>query len=301
MKQRLLVVLTLLFAQGCANQRVRFERFVHYAPYRFSGPAPQVKCRSSGKWKWCVDTPRKSMKTDRETILYVLHHAGASERTWGEFPVARKFYSWFKKRGVPAPRVVSVSYGPYWTLMEEPGKTQPALLRPFVDEVMPEIERGFKFSPSKRLLWGTSQGGLNGASLILREPDLFSRAVLSCPAIFAFPMYSDSQADAYIERNDSVRRSVYWGLKKLRPRIGGAEAWAREAPLVLIENAESLPPTFVQINPGDEYGFQDGGRKFAETAQSRGLPVTLKSGGWSHCVFDIESAIEFLIAQDGLQ
>ena len=294
MQIKFLIVGALVLVTGCAKQRVRFERFRQYAPYRFAGPAPKPECSSSGQWKWCVDQPPASVKIDPTTILYVLHHAGGSERTWTDYPVARKFYAWFAKRKLPAPRVVAVSYGRYWTLMEEAGETQPALLRPFVDGLLPEIEGAFKPAPTQRMLWGTSQGGLNGASLILREPELFARAVLSCPAIFSFPMYSNSEADAYIVRLKAVRKSVYWGLGKLRPLIGGDAAWEREGPLSLVAAAETLPPTLVQVNNRDEYGFQDGGRKFAALARSRGLPVTIEAAGDAHCVIDPEPGIAFL-------
>ena len=293
-RKPLVFIGALFFLQSCASQQARFDRLFHYAPYRFAGPAPEAECREFESWKWCVDKPDSSAAVDEKSVLYVLHHAGGSERTWSESPVARKFYAQLLKQGAAAPRVVSVSYGPYWTLMEEAGEKQPALLRPFVDTLMPEIERSLGMSSPKRLLWGMSQGGLNGASLILREQQLFARAVLSCPAIYSFPLYSDSAADTYIERVKANRESVYWGLEKLRPRIGGANAWRREGPLGLIGTVKSLPPTLMQVNVADEYGFQEGGKMLFTRAKSRGFPVEIQTYGNSHCVIDAERAVNFL-------
>jgi pimeloyl-ACP methyl ester carboxylesterase len=293
MPRLLLLAAALAALSGCVTQRAKLARWFHYAPQRFAGPAPEIECRSSGKWKWCADAARSS--ADASTILYVLHPAGGSERTWSEYPVSRKFYDRYEKRGLKPPRVVAVSYGKYWTLMEAPGSAQPALLRPFVDDLMPAIELALGITGKpRRLLWGTSQGGLNGASLILRDPDLFERVVLSCPAFYSFPLYSDREADAYITRLGASRDSVYWGLARLRPRIGGPEAWEREGPLTLIAKADRLPPTLVQANPGDEFGFQEGARRFSTFAKENRLPVTLSENGKHHCVIDTVEAIDFL-------
>lgn len=290
------LVLISFLISGCALQRGRARRFFHYASYLSAGPAPEADCRQTEVIRYCFHKPPKGTIEDPDAVLYFLHPADGSEKDWVKYPISRVYYQRFRKRDVPAPQVVTLSYGPYWTLMNEPGEKQPALFETFVSSWMALIEEETG-APRRRYIWGMSQGGLNAAELILKRPDLFAGAVISCPAFYSFPLYSkDDVIKRYIKRTGADAGSVNWGLAILRPRVGGPEAWAEEDPLALAAKARRIPPTLIQANTGDDYGFYEGASRFYDALHDSDLPVTFASSPGAHCVVDAPQAVDFLIA-----
>lgn len=295
MHSRVVVALILFSLSGCAVQRGRVARWFHFVSYVPDGPAPRTECRKAEDFRYCVDVPPKKTKANPNSLLYVLHHAGGGPRSWSGSPAARVFYARFRKAKISPPVVVSVSYGPYWTLMDAPGSKQKALFEDFVSRAMPRIETDLGV-PRRRLLWGVSQGAFNGAQLLFKRPKLFRGAVLSCPAIYTIPLYSGKEAiREYTERTKADPYSVIWGIELLRPLIGGPEAWAKEDPLALARRAKGLPPVMIQANAKDEFGFFEGGQLLAEILKDRGEPVEFRRNSGSHCAIDPRQASDFLI------
>lgn len=300
MKRRLglwLVLLIPLLSTGCALRRARMNRWFHFASYLAEGPPPIPVCHKAGKLGYCVHKAPEGVAEDPEAILYFLHPAESDELGWRDFPISRVYYKMFHENELPAPRVVTVSYGPYWTLMDEPGETQPALFETFVSSWMPLIESETG-PPRRRYLWGMSQGAFNAAVLVLKRPKLFDGGVLSCPSFFTVPLYGDAKAIAkYVKKTKADAYSVDWAVRTLRPLVGGPEAWKRGDPLELAKLSKGLPlpPLLIQANKEDEYGFYKGAKKFYKTLKKLHHPVKFRPYHGMHCVVDAEKAVDFLI------
>ncbi|MFH1095506.1 MAG: hypothetical protein V1728_04780, partial [Candidatus Micrarchaeota archaeon] len=246
---------------------------------------------------YCIHKSPEGVAEDPKALLYFLHPAEADELSWREFPISRVYYKMFHENELPAPRVVTISYGPYWTLMDEPGEIQPALFETFVSSWMPLIERETG-PPNRRYLWGMSQGAFNSSLLVLKRPKLFDGAVLSCPSFFPFPLYSDAKVIAkYVKSSNADAYSVDWAVRTLRPRVGGPEAWKKEDPLKLAARSKGLPlpPILIQANKKDEYGFYKGAKQFYKTLKKLRHPVSFRPYRGMHCVVDAEKAVDFLI------
>lgn len=271
----------------------RLTAWLRLAAYRLSGPPPSQVGPSDGDW--CLFKPPAGVGEDAASLLYFLHPACGDAGSWGRLPLSRVFYARAKALGAPAPRVVGVSYGPLWSLLPTPGAEQPSLLERFVGTDLPRIEASLG-APRRRLLWGMSQGGFNAASVLLSHPGTFARAAVTCPAFYDFPIYSDEEAWRFVARTGASAELAWWGLERLRPRVGGPEAWSREDPLVRAADARELPPTLVQATQGDEYGFFTGAERFTAALASRGLPATWAPEPGGHCVFDAARAADFLLA-----
>ncbi len=293
--RRLFLIVLVSCLTGCAVHSARSYRWFHFVSYLTAGPPPSAECGEEDGMRYCIHTAPKRAKEDETSVLYFLHHAGGSQLSWRELPMSRVYYSYFRRRYLPAPKVVTISYGPYWTLMDEPGEKQEALFQRFVDRDMPLIEEKLG-SPRRRYLWGMSQGGLNAASLILKSPDLFNGAVLSCPAFYSVSIYADDEElRSYAARTHSdFEGSVMWGIRRLRPLVGGPEEWARADPLILARDAERVPPLLIQANRKDEFGFFEGSEIFYRALRKRNHTVTFKPYRGGHCVVGIAQAVRFI-------
>ena len=275
---------------GCAS--VNF--YAHYIPYYLSGPGPSGECGEGPDFKYCLYSAPKGVQDDPDSVLYFLHYADGSERSWGKIPIARVYYSEFRSRGLPAPRVATVSYGPYWTLFDKPGPKSPARFAPFTEKVMPFIEEKLG-RPKRRYVWGMSQGGNNAALLVLKRKDLWSGAVFSCPAFYTFPIFGGPKVFAdYVARTHANAETAAWGRGLVADRIAGPEEWAKEDPLARAAEASGLPPIYINCTKEDAFGFFEGASRMAQILRERGQSVVFKEESGAHCQLDARSISGFL-------
>ena len=281
-------------ASGCAVHSSRSYRALHFVSFLNSGPPPVAQCRTRGELRYCVHTAPKEAEEDLSSILYFLHYAGGSEKSWEELPFSRVYYAYFRRRNLPVPKVVSISYGPYWTLSDARSETGEALFPAFLQRDMPFIEEELG-TPKRRYLWGMSQGGLNAARLILRRPEMFDGAILSCPALYSLSIYApEEQLRAYALRTKAdFDGSVMWGIKALLPWAGGPQAWRMEDPLNLAKEADHVPPILIQANRRDEFGFFEGAEIFYRELKRKRQSVTFKPHFGGHCVVGITQAVRW--------
>jgi pimeloyl-ACP methyl ester carboxylesterase len=266
--------------------------YLHHGKYLLAGAKPAVNCGEGPGFKYCL---HEGPHGDGRDALYFLHYANGSELSWSKIPLARAYYAEFHKRGLPAPRVVSVSYGTHWNLLDKGGRLPGGgLFDHFVSTAMPFLEARLG-KPGRRFIWGMSQGSLNGALLVLKRPELWSGAVFSCPAWFTIPVHADDKTVAeFVARTRADPKVARSGLDFIRERTAGPEEWAREEPLARAAAASRLPPLSVDCTTGDEYGFFEGARRFSEILKARGEPVTFRAERGSHCQLDARAASAFL-------
>lgn len=280
----------LLLAAGCGSTRF----YAHFVPYYFAGPKPSAQCGQGQGFRYCAYRAPPGAADDPESVLYFFHYGGGSEESWSSFPAARVYYAEFKKRGLPAPRVVAVSYGGNWVLFDKPGPKSAGLFGPFVSEALPWLEDKFG-RPRRRYVWGMSQGSLNAGLVVLKKPELWSGAVFSCPGFSQLsPFASPAEIDAFIKRTRADRAKVQSWLKLVRERVAGPEAWTREDPLARALSASGLPPVYIDCTREDEYGFFEGAARMAEILRERGQNAEFVAESGEHCQLDARGVAVFL-------
>ncbi len=291
-KARSILPLVLLALCGCAAQRAGARRAIRYSALYFKGPAPEGECRDGGRFKYCVYRPPRGAADDPDATLYFLHFGSGSEKTFGG-PIGRAFYAGYAKRRATPPRVVSVSFAPYWILVDKPGGRYPApTFREFVEDWMPELERGAP--PRRRLLWGISQGGFSAALLALRRPELWDAAALSCPAIPPLsPFAPVRELDDYAARHGLDARRFAYGLTLFTYRLEN-DADYRALDVVRLAAAAKGPRMFLQANEKDEFGFFDGASRLRDALASGGTPTRFQAQPGGHCVNDVDAVVDFL-------
>lgn len=250
MKPFLAIFIVLLYS-GCVHPNER---------------SANSKCGRGPGFDYCI-------QRGSDTVLYYLHGAGQSHRSWGKWSVARNLEKDFQKNGVAVPTVVSISFGEYWILKKGDG------LERFVEKAIPYIENRIGV-PEKRWLWGLSMGGFNATQLLLRHPNMWSTAVLSCPAITGLSPYAAKEdIQEFIAASGAEPRKVRWMLSFSRKAFSERE-WSENEPFALAANTSSLPPVFVECGDKDEYGFFEGAQRFASAVGAEFNPVV----GGGHCV-----------------
>jgi pimeloyl-ACP methyl ester carboxylesterase len=280
---------------GCS----RAAFYAHFVPYYFAGHAPKAECSDGPGFRYCLHRAPGGVD-DGKSTLYFLHYAGGSEQSWSKIPVSRVYYAEFARRGLPPPRVVTISFGPYWTLFDAPGPLSPEGRFPvFVNKVIPFIE-GKIGTPARRFIWGMSQGGLNAAELVLRRPDLWSGAVFSCPGWYTTSVFATGPAfEDYVRRTGGARKTVRWGMGLIRDRVASLEAWEREDPLERAKTAKGLPPVYIDCTREDEFGFYEGARLMDKRLRASGQTVTFREERGKHCELDARAAARFLAERVG--
>lgn len=228
-------------------------------------------------------------------VLYFLHGRGQNHRSWSRWGPARDYYRSLAERGVPAPTVVSVSFGRVWLLTERGPHRLNGLLETFVREAMPRAE-ALTGPPSRRLLWGFSMGGFNAAQLVLRYPELWSAAVLSSAALPTVGPYPGRRELLdYRRRTGAGWLQVEFMRRAVRPYFRADGSWDRHDPFQLARRAERLPPIYIECSDRDHYGFLEGSRRLYEELLGAGHTASFEAcEGQGHCWIPVRRVAEFL-------
>jgi pimeloyl-ACP methyl ester carboxylesterase len=262
-------------------------------------------------FSWCVETGKT---IDKTKVLYHLHGGGGNERSLLDSAFYQRLKETWKARNMRPPLVITVSFGPFWTLTDLPSAhvaKHPVLFDFLTERVIPYLESKNATSNSlntldgavatagttvqTRFLIGTSMGGFNAALLIERRPDLFRKAVLGCPAFFStvHPFSEPAEIDAYVARTGALRDAVNYGLYILGADFQGLTPadWERNNPLALAAVMTPLSPEIlIWYNQADEFGFEEGAAELASSAALLGARVAEMYNASTHC--RIDSAME---------
>jgi S-formylglutathione hydrolase FrmB len=267
-------------------------------PASIAAPAVDVNCYQStttGFWyHYCVHKAEASTSQD---VIYYFHGIRGSEYEWESSPYFSQIYTLW---GNAAPIVVSVSYGSTWLLAERNGSRYSGLYENFVTVALPSIESSRNIHPAHRMLMGLSMGGFNAAQVYLKNPELFTKVGLACPAITTVGPYSDADAIGnYTARTHALSSYVNNALYLSSEYFPNATAWSEADPIALA-NARltpNYPALYVSGGLQDEYGFFEGAAQFATIASSHGVSATWVPLPGRHCTFDWEGTARFFIAQ----
>lgn len=244
------------------------------------------------RYTYCVHSVTPSVNAD---VVYYLHGANGDAESWANGDHFREMYDTW---GTQAPTVVSVSYGPHWLLAERNPSRYSGLLTHFVQTVIPSIERERALKPARRHLAGASMGGFNASQLYLKNPELFSKVALLCPALAEIgPFSGDAAIDAYVARTGANRGMLDNSLYLTRLFFPNRAAWASADPLPVAQARvkAGYPDLLVTIGLQDDYGFFEGSSKFVDAVKAKGAKATYVSVQGKHCSWDWKSVIQFLV------
>ena len=246
------------------------------------------------RYNWCIDTVDGAKPSG--DVIYFLHGMFGSERSWlsdGNQSAIRQ--AWTAK-GIKAPPVISVSFGPAWLLTEIPYGGHSSRQEMFIRKIMPHLEGKLGFAVKSRRLYGESMGGFSAAQLLLKNSELFSKVALICPAINDMgPFASEKEVDDFVSARPHVNR---WFIDQLlqfsRGEFVSQENWLKHDPVRLAGALSARSPEILMTAwELDDYGFHDGSLKFKNLAQAQGARLkwtSMTSGG--HCQHDARSIEE---------
>ena len=272
--------------------------FFTTAPLSAHAQSPTIRSCYSVKggavrWDYCVYKPTQSKGQD---VLYYLHGLEGSDTEWSELPHYDDVYqSW----GANAPTVVTISYGGIWLLAEKNGSGYSGLYENFLNTALPFIEKTNNLTPSRRLLVGLSMGGFNAAQLYLKNPNLFARVALLCPAITTVgPYSSQTEINAYVARTHALWTNVRNALEVSSTYFPNESAWENADPISLAskQGNSTFPPLFVSGGLQDQYGFFEGAAYFASEVVSQGAQAIWDPVNGGHCSFDWQATANFIVA-----
>jgi hypothetical protein len=212
----------------------------------------------SGSVGYCI---KMYDRTANQDVLYFFHGAMPDSAVDPERVLANgdpNLEERWRAQGLAPPTIISVSWGPKWTLKGN-------RLTSFELEVIPEIERRLGAPFGRRLVIGTSIGGVNAYLAWALLPHLFDRAAFLCAP---FPRYNP-----YASRLTKLRiadrlsggsrelRAHYLGVMSVLATVykadfSSAAEWNRYQPTALMKAVAGYkPPAYVVFDRRDEFGF----------------------------------------------
>lgn len=243
------------------------------------------------KFGWCIHS---TDRTKNPFVVYHFHGLNGSEKKWSNNYTKDLINRW-KAQGYTQPTAVTISFGRLWLLTET---SHGHRYRLFIDKIIPFLESKIgNVLPSQRLLVGESMGGFNTSQILFKNPELFSRFALHCPAVTDVGPYdSDNFFKAFIKRTGALFILAYFtklvGLSAFRNN----EEWERHAPVLLSERAGRIPAkVFMSCGDKDEFGFDEGTFDVADNIKNKTKEFKLRYiPGGHHMTVDANAMADFL-------
>lgn len=288
-----LIALILLFLNvsvfSFAFDENEIQREIEQERLRFTCGAESVQ---GVGFRFCY---RNLETTNSDDIIYFFHGLEGSEETWfTQYFGTLMIQKWWKHWGY-RPRIVTVSFGPQWLLVDN---ARYPLLPLFVKGVLPLLESkvgGLK--QGRRHLIGQSMGGFNAAEVSLQASGLFKKVALLCPAITTIgPFDSSSDIEDYIRRTGASREKVLTMLQISRSVFIDQNDWDKHNPLLLLKKPQTKKSQYlISVGESDDYGFQEGAAKFLQIARHHGTHAKWFPVAGGHCQFNRKGTAHFFM------
>lgn len=241
---------------------------------------------------WCIFP---TDRTKNPKVIYHFHGMGGDEHLWAVHYGAALEGIWLAE-GRTLPTVVTVSFGRQWVLSEVASTGN--RYRVFLDQVFPLLENKIgPVLPQDRYLVGESMGGLNGAQLLSKNTELFSKYALLCPAFTTIgPHSSDAEVDDYILRTGADFPIVKYLIKWAKEEFPTPADWDAHDPFALLARTKTpIPPVFLSVGTIDNFGFTEGTALYYHQLVDKGVTAfyeTVPLG--KHCVLNVPKLAQFL-------
>ena len=246
------------------------------------------------RFNYCL---RKTSRQNTKDIVYYFHGSGGNADQWFRlYFMTMAMQRRWTYQGYD-PMVITISFGPDWALIDN---DRYKLLSYFKNVAVPFLENKVGgLQKGKRKLIGLSMGGYNAIQVGLREPRMFTRIALLCPAISTIGPYdSDREVNAYIRRTNACPSLVRRMIRISRQIFTDDRDWDEHDPLRMIKKYKSpyKPKFYISIGWRDSFGFYEGAQRFQKTSALR----KIFSLQWvpvpgPHCMFDRNTAADFIM------
>tara|TARA_B110001454_G_scaffold219201_1_gene251886 strand:- start:30481 stop:31419 length:939 start_codon:yes stop_codon:yes gene_type:complete len=247
--------------------------------------------------RYCVHLPLSGAPNG--DIAYVLHGKDQNELMWNyEYLYGALVQKYWEQNRIVPPTVVSISFGPVWLLSPKGTLPDSGLMDLFVDRVIPMIESKIG-KPQNRLVFGASMGGMNSLSLGLLHGNLFKRVGAVCPVMYMETPYSNlSEMKTFLQSTGAEPYNIMIAIALSRRYFSNKDEWDQFAPLSLInrENIQYNTKFYLSGALYDEWGVFRAEETFVEKAQAKGVSVEWHPQFGPHCVVDVGTLAEFLVA-----
>ncbi|MES3036488.1 MAG: alpha/beta hydrolase-fold protein [Bdellovibrionota bacterium] len=245
--------------------------------------------------KWCIHF---ADRTKNPQVLYHFHGLGGNEKKWGN-NYTKQLISYWKDQGLTAPTVVTVSFGKLWLLTQTSFGSRRYEM--FIKKMMPffEAKLGLPVDASQRMLLGESMGGFNTTQVMLKNPELFSRFALHCPAVTPIgPFDSETTTKDFIKFTNAIAIRVWFTKAVGMLNFLKKSVWREHDPLLLSAAATSIPAkVYLSCGDNDEFGFDTGTDALVKnlTNKVQQMEYVFIPGG-THGTVDVKSLADFLSA-----
>ncbi len=244
------------------------------------------------EFDYCVYPTTDSQNHD---LIVHLHGLGGSARTWYDHERHINTRREMALLGKSVPTVVTISFGNLWLLTEVQERGDKYhLVR---DKILPFLKEQAGYNGAGRMiLMGESMGGFNALQFYLKDPQLFSRYVIMCPAVGELnPWSSSDDVDAFIERTKASRFRVSFYLEVARHNFKDMAEWQAHDPLQLVKTQVlNMAPIYISGDEHDQYGFYAGDKILDSLLGSKPREHQWRSVNGRHCEVDSKSIAQFL-------
>ena len=246
-------------------------------------------------WTYCINKASNSTNTD---VLYYLHARNGNATWWNdqEYHTGELYKVW-RKQGLDAPTVVSISFGKLWVLSAYNKKIEGGLNSVFYKTVIPTVEKRLDGNIGERMIAGISMGGFNTLLAALRPNTVFTKAASICSPV---PTVSHHDGVRRVlksakETGTSFKRAFLLWQFSYR-YFPSKEIWQENDPLTLSKsfNPETGPAMYVTCGKTDDWGCFKGSELLVSTIENAGGDVQWVPREGGHCDVDYASLAAFL-------
>lgn len=251
---------------------------------------------SLGDMTYCL-TPGSKART-----LVFFHGIMNNEAGWAG-KAARALTKSFRTLRADPPTVLTVSMGRIFFLSGrrlENGMTDVEEVTETLVKLVKRLGLSNFESPSQLDLMGDSMGGNNSLHVYLRNPELFRKFAMICPANSRVSPFSPLSIWEKNLEDEGANYLYSMALRKTLQHFYLNQAiWESESPLQFVRKSYkplSKPqPIFIGIVEHDPYGFNKVERDLADLFEKNGHPVTFTRTDAGHCYIDSEPLARFFL------
>jgi len=233
---------------------------------------------------YCIYSTHGSKNPD---VIYHLHGLGLNETSWLTIPLYKAVRATWQFYRYQAPRVVSISFGKSWLVSPKGESPKSGLYEVIMDEVFPFVDRLLPGPMGKKSLIGMSMGGFNGTQIYIRNPYLFEKVALLCPAMATISPYSSKEEfNDYIIRTGASADKVIMAAELTREYFTEQD-WERNSPLKVASRTmtRGWGQLYIFAGKRDSFGFYEGDRALFNEGLFFGVPTTWSENEFGHCFF----------------
>jgi pimeloyl-ACP methyl ester carboxylesterase len=238
----------------------------------------------------------KAKESTNKNVLYYLHGGGGEENEWNT--ISQEIYTRWLSKNVNPPIVISISFGPYWLLVEQNASPNSGLFDVFQNIVMPQIESIASQDPiNERRLLGLSMGGFNSIQLLGKLPaNTFSSSAIVCPAIVNLsPWAPDSELQNFSHQTKADLSTLNNISQIAQNFVSNEQTWNNSvSPFALLKNISLSTPSILIATNEDDYTFNPGGSLFAQQLTQLNPTVTSEKWPGGHCAINSASLADFI-------